>query len=232
MTQGRLRSREAWQPATARKPRIVIVDDHPLVRSGMVEIVTQEGNMEVVGEAGTAAEALSLVLDKKPDLVLVDITLREGSGLELIRQIKASAPSSRVLVVSMHDENLYAERALHAGAMGYVNKQEPPESVVRAIRQVLAGKIRLSDRMSERILHRVVAGEDALDMSPVDRLSDRELEVLHLIGQGMTTRRIAEKLHLSVKTIDTYREHIKTKLNLKTANELIRFAVQWVLEHP
>jgi DNA-binding NarL/FixJ family response regulator len=215
---------------TERTRRVLIVDDHALVRSGLSELIGHEAGLEVCGEASDAATALTKVKETQPDIVIVDIMLKEGSGVELIKQIRALDPSIRMLVTSMHDERLYAERVLNAGAMGYVSKQEPAEKVIQAIRQVLAGRVYVSEQMADRVLRRVSHGAEDPKQSPLDALSDRELEVLNLIGQGLSTRQIAEQLHLSVKTIDTYREHIKSKLNLKTANELVRYAVAWTLD--
>lgn len=210
--------------------RVLIVDDHSLVRSGLAELIGREPDLEVCGEASDAPTAIRLVQETKPHVAIVDIMLKEGSGVELIKQIKALDSTIRMVVSSMHDENLYAERVLRAGAMGYVNKQEPAERILEAIRQVLAGRVHVSEQMADRVLRRVTRGSEEEAGTQVDALSDRELEVLQLIGQGKATREIAEQLHLSIKTIDTYREHIKTKLGLESANELVRFAVAWTLE--
>jgi len=217
--------------ANSHPARILIVDDHPLVRSGLSELISDEPTLEVCGEAAEAGEALQLVNSTKPDLVVVDISLKSGNGIELIKRIKSRQPKIKMLVSSMHDENLYAQRALNAGAMGYVNKQEATEKVVEAILHVLRGEIFLSPAMRERLLHRLVRDPNALNQSPVETLSDRELEVFQQIGTGLTTRQIAKEMHLSAKTIETYREHIKTKLSIDTAAELSRHAVQWVLEN-
>lgn len=208
-----------------RPTRVMIVDDHELVRHGMADLIRQEPDLEVCGEAADAATAVREVELKNPDLIVIDITLREGQGLELIKQIRAINPTVKMLVSSMHDERLYAERVLRAGAMGYVSKAESASKLVEAIRRVLAGRIYLSPQMADRVMHRLAQGKDDLQHRPLENLSDRELTVLELIGQGMSTRQIAQKLHLSVKTIDSYREHLKTKLNLQNANELVRYAV-------
>lgn len=210
--------------------RILLVDDHALVRRGLAEMIDREPDLEVCGEAADASRALDLIETAEPELVIVDITLKEGSGLELIKQIKVRHPSVRMLVLSMHDEKIYAERALRAGATGYLNKEEPADNVIEAIREVLAGRIYLSGQMADRILHRLVDREADLERSPIDALSDRELEVLELIGRGLTTRQIARELRLSRKTVDTYRENLKAKLQLSTAAELVRFAVAWTLD--
>jgi DNA-binding NarL/FixJ family response regulator len=172
---------------------------------------------------------LELVETEKPEVIVIDISLGGQSGLDLIKQINTRYPSVHILALSMHDEKLFAERALRAGAEGYVNKEESPDRVIEAIREVLAGRIYLSDEMSNRILHRLVDRDQSVEKSPIDTLSDRELEVLELIGRGLTTRQIARELHLSRKTVDTYRDHLKSKLQIKTANELVRYAVAWTL---
>ncbi|MGD2218050.1 MAG: response regulator transcription factor [Gemmatimonadales bacterium] len=210
--------------------RIVLVDDHALVRRGLAEMIDRESDLEVCGEAADVSEALDLIETAEPELAIVDITLKEGSGLELIKQIKLRYPAVRMLVLSMHDEKIYAERALRAGATGYLNKEEPADKVIEAVREVLAGRIYLSGQMADRILQRLVDRESDLERSPIDALSDRELEVLELIGRGLTTSQIAKELHLSRKTVDTYRENLKAKLQLSTAAELVRFAVAWTLD--
>ena len=166
----------------------------------------------------------------RPDLVIVDISLKQGNGIELIKRIKARCPATRIIVLSMHDESLYAERALRAGAMGYVNKQAPARSIIDAIREVLDGKLYLSENMTQRIMRRALNGGDVPGRSPIDTLSDRELEVFELIGQGLTTGELAQRLHLSPRTIETYRQRLKLKLQLDSAGQLSRAAVQWVLE--
>jgi DNA-binding NarL/FixJ family response regulator len=214
----------------AQSARILIVDDHPVVRRGLAQLIADEPDMEVFGEAATGAEALKCLDDLQPDVVIVDISLKDSHGIELIKQIKARDDQVKMLVWSMHDESLYAERALRAGAMGYLNKEEPIDRVIEAIRQVLRGHVHLSSKMVEKLLHRAVSGSEPHERSNIETLSDRELEVFELIGQGLTTREIAKKLHLSIKTIETYRENVKSKLDLKTGGELTRHAVQWALE--
>jgi DNA-binding NarL/FixJ family response regulator len=209
--------------------RIVLVDDHDLVRQGLVALFDDVPDMEVCGQAGEYGEALDLVQKELPDVAVVDITIKGGSGLELIKQIDTRFPSVKILALSMHDEMLFAERVLRAGAEGYLNKGEPGDKVIEALREIVGGRIYLSSEVTDKILQRVVVGGDAETQSLVDSLSDRELEVLELIGRGMTTRQIAENLNLSKKTVDTYRDHLKRKLQLKTANELIRYAVAWTL---
>lgn len=210
--------------------RVLIVDDHPVVRRGLAELISDEPDLEVCGEASDAPDALRQVETRRPDVVVVDISLQSGNGIELIQQIKERDERIKTLVSSMHDESLFAERALRAGAMGYINKQEPTEKVIDAIREVLSGQVYLSARMANRLLQSVVGGE-TLEQDPIGSLSNRELEVFELIGQGLTTKKIAGRLHLSPKTIETHREKIKTKLNLSNSTELSRRAVQWVLEN-
>jgi len=217
------------EPPVPRR-RVLIVDDHPLVRSGLAELIADEPDLEVCGEAEGAPQAIKLVRELRPDLVVVDLSLREGSGIELIKQVHAFDPEIRMVVSSMHDEAIFGERTLAAGAMGYVDKQQPTGRLIEAIRQVLSGRVFVSGRLAGRFVAGSTASGRATGGSPIQRLSDRELEVLQLIGEGLTSRMIAERLHLSIKTIDTYRENLKTKLGLRTANELVRYAVAWTLE--
>lgn len=209
--------------------RIMIVDDHALVRHGLSQLISCEADLEVCAQAATVDEALEQ-LATNPDLIVVDISLKDGNGIELIKQIKSKDEDMKMLVSSMHDESLFAERALHAGARGYINKQESTEKVIDAIRHVLGGHIYLSPRMTDRLLHGVVEGQKMPETSSIEKLSDRELQVFELIGRGLSTRQIANQLELSIKTIETHREHIKSKLNLKNGAELSRHAVRWVLE--
>lgn len=213
------------------KKRVMIVDDHPVVRQGLALLIDQQPDLEVCAEADSVGDAFSKFTESSPDLVIIDLSLKDGSGIELIKEIKARNENARMLVSSMHDESLFAERVLRAGAKGYISKQEATGNIVEAARQVLDGRVYLSPRMSDQMLHRLVAsGEDA-DRSPIDSLSDRELEVFEMIGQGLTTRQIASKLDLSPKTVETYRENIKAKLNLPNGTALTRHAVQWLLEN-
>jgi len=218
--QGRTKSSE--------KQDILIVDDHPVVRQGLAQLIDQEHDLNVCGQAEDAHQAMDAVKDLAPDLVVVDISLKETSGMELIKDIKIRYPSLPVLTLSMHDEAIYAERALRAGAKGYIMKQEATDKVVTAIRRVLAGAVYISDGMAAKMVGRLVGGSADKGTSPLERLSDRELEVFRLVGEGYGTREIAEKLHLSTKTIETYRAHIKEKLGLQDTNELLRSAIQWV----
>lgn len=209
------------------KTTILIVDDHPIVRQGLTELINHESDFEVCGQAEDAPEAMSLIKSLKPRLAIVDISLKETSGMELIKDIRASYPEISVLALSMHDESLYAERALRAGAQGYIMKTEAIEKVVDAIRMILTGRIYVSDKMAGKLMHKLVGGSPDVGVSAIERLSDRELEVFSLIGEGFGTRQIANRLHLSIKTIETYRAHIKDKLNLADASELLQYAIRW-----
>lgn len=209
------------------KLKVLLVDDHPITRQGMKTLVNQQPNLEVCGEADNAPHAIELVGKLQPDLAIVDIALKTTNGIELTKNIKVQAPNLPVLVVSMHDEGLYAERALRAGAMGYLMKQEAGEKIIVAIQRLLQGEIYLSDKIKERMLHRFVNKKGDGMVFSIDTLSDREMEVFQLIGNGYSTRQIAQKLNLSSKTIDSYREHLKLKLNLDSGAELVRHAIQW-----
>ena len=211
------------------KTRILIVDDHPMMRQGLAQLVNNEPDLAVCCEVENAHQALAVIDKARPDLVLADITLPDKSGIELIKDIQAIHSGLAVLVISMHDESLYAERVLRAGGRGYIMKHEGGKKLMEAIRQVLSGQIYVSEKMSARILESFSGRRSAgADKSPVENLTDREFEVFQLIGQGKGTRQIAEKLHLSVKTVEVHRVNIKTKLKLESATELIRFAVRWV----
>jgi DNA-binding NarL/FixJ family response regulator len=211
--------------------RILIVDDHPIVRRGLAELIAGQPDLRVCGEAAGASEALQQLAAKLPDLAIVDISLKDSHGIQLIKQIKTSYGNRiKIVVASMHDELLFTERVLRAGAMGYINKEDATEKVIEAIRRVLGGEVYLSQRMTDRLLNRAVGSGTDLKGSPLDRLTDREMEVFDMIGQALTTRQIAHKLHLSPKTVQTHRENLKTKLNLKNSTELVRQAVQRVLE--
>ena len=210
------------------KARVLIVDDHPMVRQGLVQLLSCEPDLMVCAQAGDARKAMAAIAETKPDLGIVDIMLQGTNGIELIKNIVAQWPDFPILVLSMHDESLYAERALHAGAKGYWMKQEAQEKLMEALRRILNKQIYVSENLSDWMMHRAIDGKARQGHSPVANLSDREMEVLQLIGQGRGTRQIAEDLCLSVKTIESHRAHIKEKLNLKTASEMVRFAVQWV----
>ena len=205
------------RPQTKKAVRILIVDDHPLVRRGIRDLIRSDAELDVVGEAEGAPDAMALVSKLHPDLVLIDISLKRGHGLELVRQIKTRDPAIKMLVVSMHDEPFFAERALGAGAQGYICKQEATEKMVEAVRSVLDGKVFLSPIMADRVLQRVYQRGSFPDEKPLAGLSPRELAVFELIGRGLSTRLISQNLQLSIKTIETYRDHIKKKLRLKSA---------------
>jgi len=207
--------------------RLLIVDDHPMMRTGLAQLIGNEPDLKVVGEADDARQALALVEKNNFDLALLDISLPDKNGLELIKDLRAVRPGLMILVVSMHDEMIYAERVLRAGGRGYIMKQEGGEKFLRAIRQVLSGQIYVSEKMSSRILEIFSGRPTEAVGSPVQKLSDREFEVFQLIGQGIGTRDIAEQLHLSVKTVEVHRANIKKKLSLKTAPDLVRQAVRW-----
>jgi DNA-binding NarL/FixJ family response regulator len=210
------------------RKKILIVDDHPMMREGLALLIGNQPGLEVCGEAGEAGEALAKIAARRPDLVLTDIALPGKNGLELIKDIQALHPGVPVLVISMHDEALYVERVLRSGGRGYVMKQEGGKMIAQAIRRVLDGHIHVSDKMSSKILE-IFSGHRAdVATSPVEKLTDREFEVFELVGRGLNTKQIAEKLHLSAKTVEVHRANVKAKLKLTTMAELIRHAVRWV----
>lgn len=210
--------------------RILLVDDHAIVREGLTQIINASEDLVVCGEAGDAQAALAALAQLKPDFVIADITLRGMDGLELIRQVGQRWPQVPVLVLSMHSEELYAERALRAGARGYIMKEEATPKILTAIRRILAGEVYVSAAMQAQLLRRVVGRTTALARGPIESLSDRELEVFRLIGSGSSTREIAEQLHLSVKTVESYREHIKKKLKITSGAQLMRHALHWTMQ--
>lgn len=210
-----------------RQTKVFLVDDHPIVRDGLKTLIERRDDLRVCGEAEDAKGVLKAIRETEPDVVITDISLKESDGLELTKDIRAHYPDLPIIVLSIHEESTYCERALHAGAQGYLMKEVASENVIEAIRKVLAGEIYVSDTMSRRFLHKMVGGRTAEIQSPVDALSDRELEIFKLIGQGFKASQIAERLHLSVKTVETYRARIKEKLDLSDAGELLRFAIQW-----
>jgi DNA-binding NarL/FixJ family response regulator len=211
--------------------RVLIVDDHPAVREALGMRISASPDLDVCGEASNLADALKLVEETRPDLAVIDVSLAGGDGLDLIKRIKARGLDVKMLVWSMHSETLFAQRALRAGAAGYISKEQATSQIVEAIRTVLAGKIHLSPAMTEMLLRRAASpGGEGLGRSPVDLLSDREIEVLRLIGQGQKTVAIAQKLSLSVKTVETYRDRIRHKLSLTDGNNLLLYAMQWVRE--
>ena len=213
-----------------RKPktRVLLVDDHPILRRGLAQLINLEQDMTVCGEAEDAPKAFEAVNTLHPDVAVVDISLKGGNGIELIKNVKARFPDLPILVLSMHDESLYAERALRAGGLGYIMKEEAIEQVLIGIRRVLIGEIFLSDKMKAKMLQQLANGKAKAFVSPIEHLTDRELEVFRLIGEGRSTRQIAGELHLSVRTVEAYREYIKGKLNLKNATELVQHAFHWV----
>ena len=207
--------------------RILVVDDHPLFRHGLVQLLNSEKTFKVVGEASGAPEALTLVRELVPSMMIVDLGLKGPSGLELTKSIRAEFPKMPVLILSMHDEPTYAVRSLRAGANGYVTKEEALASVLTAVREVINGRTYLSPGMASEVISNVVLDKSHPGAAPTDQLTDRELEILERIGQGEEVKTIADALHLSPKTVETHRAHIKEKLNLKNAREVARFAVQW-----
>ena len=213
--------------AAPRKSRILVVDDHPIVRQGLALLINQEADLVVCGEAEEATGAMHVLASSRPDILIVDISLNGPDGIDLLKNIRNVYPTLPVLILSMHDESIYAERALRAGANGYIMKQEATEKVLVALRRILGGEIYVSDRIANKMLKHYITGSGTLRNSSIADLSDRELEVFRLIGEGHGTRQIAEELHLSVKTVESYQAHIKEKLSLRTARELMQHAIQW-----
>lgn len=209
--------------------RLMLVDDHPIVRRGLRQLAEDEDDLTICGEIGDAHEAVRRIGDARPDLVILDLSLRNGHGLDLIEKIRGLDKEVKILVLSMHDDLLYAERALRCGASGYVNKQEPPERLVEAVREVLRGQICVSDEVADVLLRRLSAGQ-TLQEDPIASLTNRELEVFELIGQGMSVKQIAARLDISVKTVEAHRDRIKAKLNVGNSLEVSRRAMQWTLE--
>jgi len=210
------------------RTRVFLVDDHPLVREWLAQLIQRENDMIVCGEAEDLQDAVKGIDANQPDIVIADISLKSTHGLELVKDIQSRHPNLPVLVLSMHDESLYAERVLRAGAMGYITKQEATKKILPAIRQVLGGQIYLSEKMSARMVQKLVVGRNQEQSSPMERLTDRELEVFQLIGRGQGTRKIAEELHLGIKTVESYRARIKEKLKLEDGTQLLQQAIQWV----
>ena len=214
--------------ATPAKKRLLILDDHPMMREGLAQLINNEPDLTICGEAGTGREGLDLVATLRPDLLLADISLPDKNGLEVIKDTQALHPGVAVLVISMHDETLYAERALRAGARGYIMKHEGGKKLMAAIRHVLSGQIYVSEKMSAKLLESFSGQSEPAGRRPMENLTDREFEVLQLLGEGKGTRQIAEQIHLSNKTVEAHRANIKRKLNLKTGPELVRYAVRFV----
>lgn len=216
---------------TPSRRKILLVDDHPFMRAGLAQLIERQPDLMVVGEADSPADALRQVAKSPPDLVLTDLTMPGRSGLEFVKDLRAQYTKLPILVVSMHDEAIYAERALRAGAKGYIMKEAGGDNLLTAIRQVLKGEVYVSPRMAARVLEDLSARRPRGSSSPIGKLTDREFEIFRLIGQGKATRDIAEQLHLSTKTVDVHRSHIKEKLGLTDATALVRHAVRW-LEAP
>src|ERR1700689_806131 len=215
------------QNQAVTKKRILVVDDHPIVRQGLALLINREPDLVVCGEAEEAMGALHVLASARPDVLIVDISLNGPDGLDLLKTIRTTHPTLPVLILSMHDELIYAERALRAGANGYIMKQEATEKVLVAVRRILSGEIYVSDRIANKMLKHYITGAGTLRNSSIADLSDRELEVFRLIGEGHGTRQIAEELHLSIKTVESYQAHIKEKLSLRSARELMQHAIQW-----
>ena len=210
------------------KKRVFIVDDHPVVRDGLITLIEHEQDFKVCGDADDAAEALKTISELKPDVVIVDIGLKSSDGIELTRNIKTRYPRMPVVVLSIHDESVYAERALHAGASGYLMKEAASNNIITAIRTVLSGEIYVSDQMAKKFLGNAFSRKSDIGADPVAKLSDREFEIFRLIGSGYKVSQIADRMHLSAKTIETYRARIKEKLNITDASKLLRYAIKWV----
>jgi len=213
---------------TAAKKKIFLVEDHPIFRRGLMQLINNEADLEVSGEVDSAPQAVSRLRERAADAAVLDISLQGTNGLELIKQIRAEHPVLPILVLSMHDETVYALRALRAGANGYLMKGEAPDTVLSGLRKVLLGEVAVSPQFGEQLIYRVVQSGRAGEPSPIDALTDRELEILDLVGRGRSSRQIAADLHLSTKTVESHRLHIKDKLGLKSAAELVRFGVEWV----
>jgi DNA-binding NarL/FixJ family response regulator len=209
-----------------RKKTVFVVDDHPLLRQGLALLINREPDLSVCGEAEEAHSAMEAIAVRQPDILIADISLNGPDGLDLLKSLRTVYPDLPVLILSMHDESIYAERALRARANGYIMKQEAAEKVLVAVRRILGGDIYLSDRMANKLLHQFITGAPTDMTSQLSALSDRELEVFRLIGEGRSTRQIAEKLHLSMKTVETYQAHIKSKLSLRSGRELVQHAIQ------
>jgi DNA-binding NarL/FixJ family response regulator len=211
----------------AQKSKILLVDDHPLVREWLANLINEQRDLHVCGEASNAPQAFEMIGVEKPDIVIVDISLEDGSGIELIKSVKANHLGVAMIVLSMHDESLYAERALRAGARGYIMKREATKKILQAIRSVLEGKLYISDKISDAMAEKFVEGRPVALGSPTEQLSDRELEIFQLLGHGRNTRQIADHLHIGFKTVQTYCARIKEKLELDNATQLLHEAIRW-----
>jgi DNA-binding NarL/FixJ family response regulator len=207
--------------------RVLIVDDHPIVRQGLCRIMESEEDLTVCGEAETARDARTAIKELNPDVVIADLSLKQGDGIELVRDIRAHYPQLPILVLSMHDETIYAERMLSAGANGYIMKQAASEQFLISLRRVLDGGIYVSEAVGNNMIEKFASGGAAISANPIDRLSNRELQIVHMIGKGMSTRETAHSLNLSIKTVESHRQRIKRKLNLTTGTQLVQYAVNW-----
>lgn len=218
---------ESVPPRGHDKARVLVADDHPIVRDGLAQLINQQSDLECCGQAATQAEVFRVIAAEQPDLLLLDLRLKDGDGLELIKSLKVQHPSLPILVISQFDEQLYAERALRAGALGYVMKEQASKEVIEAMRTVLAGNIYVTPTMNAYLLQKAIGAKASAGETSVDQLTDRELQVLQLLGDGLSTREIAARMSLSVKTVETYREHLKHKLALRNADELMFYARNW-----
>lgn len=214
-----------------KRTRILLVDDHPLVRERLTEIINREADLTVCGEAEDRHDAIVAIAARRPELVIVDLALKNSDGLELIKDVRSRWPKVRMLVVSMHDESLYAERVIRAGALGYITKQEATRKILLAIRRVLAGGIYLNERVASHIIGRLTTRPGSVAVTPAEVLADRELQVFDLTGRGLNTNEIAARLHIAVKTVETYRARIKEKLKLKHSSDLLQWAIAWTHSH-
>ncbi len=225
-----LRTPPAQSPvpgAKRRARRVLIVDDHPIVRQGLRRVMEAEEDLTVCGEAETARDARTAIKELDPDVVIADISLKQGDGIELVRDVRAHYPQLPILVLSMHDETIYAERMLSAGANGYIMKQAASDQFLISLRRVLDGGIYVSEAVGNNMIQKFAAGGSYISANPIDRLSNRELQILHMIGKGMSTRETAHSLNLSIKTVESHRQRIKRKLNLSTGTQLVQYAVNW-----
>jgi DNA-binding NarL/FixJ family response regulator len=223
-----MKQKQRHRSALDNKKKIFIVDDHPVVRDGLVKLIEQEHDLKVCGDSDEAAEALRSISELKPDVAIVDIGLKHSDGIDLTRNIKARHPKIPVVVLSIHDESVYAERALRAGASGYLMKEAASNDIITAVRTVLSGEVYVSDRMTKKFLGNAFQGSSDIAGDQVDKLSEREFEIFRLIGKGYKVSQIADRMHLSVKTIETYRTRIKEKLNITDASTLLQYAIKWV----
>lgn len=212
-----------------KEHKVFIVDDHPLIREALSQYISHENDLSVCGGAGDISNAMKAIAECRPDIVIVDLSLGQSSGIRLIEELSSSHPTMLFLVLSMHDESIYAERCLKAGARGYIMKEEPTEKIIQAMRRVLSGNIYISEKLQATLFNKLITNQSGSDDAPIACLSNRELEVFQLIGHGLRTRQAAKKLNLSVKTIETYVEHIKRKMKFNSLHELTATAIRWVL---